>query len=88
VHLELGAEPWAERGWAGGSIELEGGVRLTIDGSCGRCAIPTRDPDTREKWPELLRHLASEHGTEFGVLARVVVRGRVFAGEPVRVVTP
>ncbi len=54
---------------------------------CERCAIPTRDPDTREKWPELLRHLAAAHRQDFGLLARVRVPGRVAAGEPVRIVT-
>ena len=85
LHLELDAEPWAELGWAGAEIELEGGVRLRIEGACERCAIPTRDPDTREKWPELLSHLAAAHGQDFGVLARVIAAGRVSAGEQVRI---
>jgi len=87
LHLELDAEPWAELAWAGAEIELEGGVRLRIDHACERCAIPTRDPDTQEKWPQLLRHLAAEHGQDFGLLARVRVPGRVYAGESVRIVT-
>lgn len=88
VHLELDAEPWAELGWAGVEIELEGGVRLRIEEACERCAIPTRDPDTQQKWPDLLRHLTAEHGQGFGVLARVIAPGRVHAGEHVRIVTP
>ena len=88
LHLELDAEPWAELGWAAAEIELEGGVRLRIEGACERCAIPTRDPDTREKWPDLLRHLTAEHGQDFGVLARVIAAGRVSAGEQVRIATP
>ena len=87
LHLELDAEPWAELAWAGAELELAGGVRLRIDHACERCAIPTRDPDTREKWPQLLRHLAAEHGQDFGLLARVVVPGRVHAGEQVRIRT-
>jgi uncharacterized protein YcbX len=87
LHLELDAEPWAEAGWAGAEIELEGGVRLRVDGPCERCAIPTRDPDTQEKWPELLKHLTAEHGQDFGLLARVVVPGRVHAGGQVRIRT-
>ncbi len=85
--LELDAEPWAEAAWAGAEIELDGGVRLRVDGACERCAIPTRDPDTREKWPGLLKHLTAEHGQDFGLLARVVVPGRVHAGEQVRIRT-
>ena len=88
LQLELDAEPWAELAWAGADIELEGGVRLRIDHACERCAIPTRDPDTQEKWPQLLRHLTAEHGQDFGLLARVRVPGRVYAGESVRIVTP
>jgi uncharacterized protein len=87
LHLELDAEPWAELAWAGAQIELGGGVRLTVDGPCERCAIPTRDPDTREKWPGLLKHLAAAHGQDFGLLARVNTPGRIAAGEQVRVVT-
>jgi uncharacterized protein YcbX len=87
LHLELDADPWAEPAWAGAEIELEGGVRLQIDHACERCAIPTRDPDTQEKWPQLLRHLTAEHGRDFGLLARVRVPGRVYAGESARIVT-
>jgi uncharacterized protein YcbX len=88
LHLELDAEPWAELGWAGAQLELDGGVRLRIDAVCERCAIPTRDPDTQQKWAGLLAHLAAEHGQGFGVLARVLSPGRAFAGESVRILTP
>ena len=88
LHLELDAEPWAEAGWAGAEIALEGGVRLRVDGPCERCAIPTRDPDTQRKWPGLLKHLTAEHGQDFGLLARVVATGRVHAGGQVRIQTP
>lgn len=87
LHLELDAEPWAELAWAGAELVLERGVRLRVDGACERCAIPTRDPDTQEKWPRLLAHLAAEHGQDFGLLARVMAPGRVHVGEHVRIVT-
>ena len=58
-----------------------------MDHACERCAIPTRDPDTQEKWPRLLAHLAAEHGQDFGLLARVTAVGRVSAGEQVRIMT-
>ena len=87
LHLELDAEPWAELAWAGAELELEGGVRLRIDHACERCAMPTRDPVTQEKWPRLLSHLAAEHGQDFGLLARVTATGRVHVGEHVRIVT-
>jgi uncharacterized protein len=87
LHLELGAPPWSEPGWAGAEIAFERGVRLAVIGPCERCAIPTRDPDTRVKWPGLLSHLAAEHEQNFGILVRVVEAGRVAAGEAVRVGT-
>ena len=51
---------------------------------CERCAIPTRDPATQRKWPLLLRHLAREHDTLFGINARVTTPGRIADGEAVR----
>ena len=81
VHLELDAEPWAEHGWEGGTLRLSGGVVLRLLHACVRCAIPTRDPDTAAKWPELLRHLDARHATLFGINARVVQSGRIAVGE-------
>jgi uncharacterized protein len=85
LQLELDAEPWAELAWAGAEIELEGGVRLRIDHACERCAIPTRDPDTQVKWPELLRHLTAHHRQYFGINAGVVIAGRIAVGQSVQV---
>ena len=85
LHLELDAEPWAEEGWQGAEACFAGGVRLRLLELCDRCAIPTRDPDTREKWPQLLRHLAARHGQNLGIRAQVVQGGSVAAGEEVRI---
>jgi uncharacterized protein YcbX len=86
VHLELDAPPFAERGWEGAALRLENGVVLRFLHPCMRCAIPTRDPDTQEKWPELLRHLDVRHARLFGINARVVRSGRVQRGEAAEVV--
>jgi uncharacterized protein YcbX len=86
-HLELDAPAWAELGWPGATVAFEHGVRLEVVDACERCAIPTRDPDTQEKWPQLLSHLAAQHGQNLGVLARVLSGGRVAEGELVRVET-
>jgi uncharacterized protein len=80
VHLELNAEPWAELGWEGRELAFAGGVRVRFLHPCERCAIPTRHPDTQEKWPGLLRHLTARHGMAFGINARVVAGGRVEIG--------
>jgi uncharacterized protein YcbX len=88
LHLALDAEPWAELGWEGGRVAFEGGVVLSLLHPCERCVIPTRNPETGAKWPGLLRHLAREHGTQFGINARVQVPGQVVAGERVSVLAP
>ena len=85
IHLELDAEPWAELGWEGRTLRIEGGVLLKFLHPCERCAIPTRDPDTQVKWPELLRHLVAHHSQCFGVNARVVIAGRIAVGQTVQV---
>jgi uncharacterized protein YcbX len=88
LHLELDAPPWAELGWEGGELAFEGGVRLRLLHPCERCAIPTRHPDTQVKWPDLLKHLTAAHGMCFGINARVMVGGRVGAGETVGFLPP
>jgi len=86
LHLETTAGPWEELGWEGGRLRFAGGVELALLHPCERCAIPTRHPDTREKWPGLLRHLAARHDTCFGINARVLVPGRVQRGEALELV--
>ena len=76
---------WAELTWPGAIVEFDRGVRLEVVQACERCAIPTRDPGTQEKWPQLLAHLAAEHGQDLGVLARVLAAGRVAEGEAVHI---
>jgi uncharacterized protein YcbX len=86
LHLELdGTPPWEEHGWEGGTMRFSGGVVVRLLHPCERCAIPTRDPDTQAKSPELLRHLAARHDTRFGVNARVLQSGRIAAGETVQI---
>jgi uncharacterized protein YcbX len=85
LHLVTDAEPWAELGWEGGRVRFPSGVELELLHPCERCAIPTRHPDTQAKWPRLLRHLAAEHGTRFGINARVIVPGRVQCGAAVEI---
>ena len=83
LHLELDAAPWEEHGWEGGELHFAGGVVLRLLHPCARCVIPTRDPDTQEKLPQLLRHLDAQHATLFGINARVLRAGRIAAGETV-----
>ena len=86
LHLQLdGAAPFAEHGWEGATLRFAGGVVVRLLHPCERCVIPTRDPDTQAKSPELLRHLAARHDTLFGINARVLQSGRIAAGEAVRI---
>jgi uncharacterized protein YcbX len=84
VHLELDAAAWEELAWEGRRLRFEGGVVLQLLHPCERCAIPNRDPDSQERWPQLLRHLAAEHRTMFGMNARVLVAGRLAVGQSVQ----
>ncbi|MEA2229020.1 MAG: uncharacterized protein QOF04_2650 [Solirubrobacteraceae bacterium] len=83
VHVTLDAPAFAEEGWMGRRLRV-GDAELELLHPCERCAIPTRDPDTHEKWPELLRWLAAEHDTLFGINARAVAPATIRVGDPVR----
>jgi uncharacterized protein YcbX len=84
LHLRLDAPAFAEEDWTGRRIRV-GDAELELLQPCERCAIPTRDPDTREKWPELLRHLARAHDTLFGINARALRPATVRVGDAVAV---
>ena len=88
VHLDLDADAWEELTWEGGQIAFAAGVRLELLHPCVRCVIPTIEPGTRRKWPALLKHLAREHETCFGINARVTQGGRLEAGEAAAVAAP
>ncbi len=82
LHLRLDAPAFAEEGWAGRRLRV-GEAELELLHPCERCAIPTRDPDTHVKWPELLRHLAREHATLFGINARALAPATIRVGDAV-----
>jgi uncharacterized protein YcbX len=87
LHLELDAPAFAEERWEGGRLQV-GEVTLALAHPCGRCVIPTRDPDDLSRWPELLRWLHRRRGALFGVNATVVTGGRVRVGDRVTVTEP
>jgi uncharacterized protein YcbX len=62
-------------------------VELALLHPCERCVIPTRDPVSTQKWPELLRHLFRTHAGLFGINARATGPGRVAVGDPVELLT-
>ncbi len=69
VHVELDAPAFAEQDWEGRTITI-GETTVDLLHPCERCAIPTRHPDTYEKWAGLLKHLTREHRMLFGINAR------------------
>ncbi|MCW2968756.1 MAG: hypothetical protein JWM71_2528 [Solirubrobacteraceae bacterium] len=82
IHVEADAEPFAELGWEGMELRV-GDARLALLHPCERCVIPTRDPQTAERRPELLRWLHTEHATMFGINARALGPARIAVGDPV-----
>jgi hypothetical protein len=60
-----------------------GDVVLEATKACQRCSITTRDPDTWEVWPQLLRQVVQVHHEMVGVYCRVLVPGRLARGDPV-----
>jgi uncharacterized protein YcbX len=86
VHLELDAPAFAENGWEGARMVV-GDLELELLHPCVRCVIPTRDPDSQEKWADLLKHLTREHGGIFGINARPVGPATIHRGDAVRVRT-
>jgi uncharacterized protein YcbX len=86
LHVELDAPAYAEHAWKGRRLRV-GAVELELLDPCVRCVIPTLDPDTQERWPELMRRLARERETCFGINARVARPGRLSVGDPVELVS-
>ena len=84
LHMELDAPPFAEAGWEGMRL-IVGDAELELLHPCERCVIVTRDPDTQEADPDLLRHLHAERDSIFGINARPLNRATIRVGDPVRV---
>ena len=84
IHVDLDAPAFAEAGLEGMRLEI-GDAVLQLLHPCKRCVIVTRDPDTQEADPQLLRHLHAERGSIFGINARPLNRAAIRVGDPVRV---
>jgi hypothetical protein len=84
VHVELDVPAYAEEGWEGRELRI-GAASFRLLHPCVRCVIPTRDPDTQVKAPDLLRLLTRDHGGLFGMNARPLGRARIAVGDRVEV---
>jgi len=82
LHLALDAPAFAEEDWEGRRLRV-GDVELELLHPSVRCVIPTRDPRTTAKDARILRWLARERRTLFGINARAYGPGRVALGDPV-----
>ena len=82
VHAVLDAPAWAEHEWEGRPLRI-GEAELQALHACLRCVIPTRDPDTQAKMPQLLKHLNREHGAAFGLNVRPLAPARIRVGDPI-----
>lgn len=87
VALDGDVEAFAELGWEGRTLRI-GEAELDLLHPCARCVIVTRDPDTQEAWPQLLRHLHRAHDSVFGINARPRGAATVSVGDSVEVLCP
>jgi len=83
LHVELDAEAFAEAAWEGRTLRI-GEAAFRLLHPCKRCLIPTCDPDTQQRSPDLLKHLFLAHGGRFGINARADGPARISVGDPVR----
>lgn len=84
VHVVLDAVPFAEAAGALGTRLRIGEAELAVLHPCVRCVIPTRDPDTTRRDARILRHLAREHDTIFGVNLAPAGPALIRVGDTVR----
>jgi uncharacterized protein len=80
LHLDLDNESFAEVAWTGRRLHI-GAAEFEFLQPCDRCVIAARDPDTGEKWPELLSHLSSRHQLLFGIFAAPRSPARLRTGD-------
>jgi hypothetical protein len=85
VHVVLDDAPaYAEEDWEGRELTI-GEATFRLLHPCERCVIPTRNPDSAEKWADLLRWLTRERRGLFGMNARPLHPARIALGDPVSV---
>lgn len=85
LHVELDSEAFDEHRWSGATLQV-GAATFELGQPCDRCVIAARDPETGEKDPGLLRHLAGAHDLLFGIFATPLEPAPVSVGAAVEVV--
>jgi uncharacterized protein len=66
-----------------GRVLRLGELRMRVDQRDKRCVIVTIDPVTLRRHRAILRAIARERDTRFGVYGSIVAPGRVAVGDPV-----
>lgn len=86
VAWENQEDPYYEFSLVGKSVTIGDRLEVKILERDPRCKMITLDPDTAEASPELLKHVARNHGGDAGVFAAVLREGRVKKGDEIRLV--
>jgi hypothetical protein len=71
-----------EDGWVGATLRL-GGLRMRVDKPDERCVVVTVDPVTLDRDRSVLRTIARQRASQFGVYGSTVRPGRVSVGDVV-----
>jgi uncharacterized protein YcbX len=80
--VDASGRDFPEDAWVGRVLRI-GGLRMRVDQRDKRCVMVTIDPVTLLRNPAILRAIARERDSRFGVYGTTVEPGRVAAGDPV-----
>jgi len=83
VEWEQQDDPFYELSLVGKTLKIGERLEIKIIDRDPRCEMITLDPDTAERTPRVLAHLARKHAGDAGVFAAVLQRGRVNRGDPI-----
>lgn len=86
IHADLDADAFAEAAYEGAVVRV-GRSWMRALHPCVRCVIPTRDPESGERDPRILRHLAREHETLFGINLRPLGPAIIHVGDEIEIRT-
>jgi uncharacterized protein YcbX len=73
---------FSEDGWTGSVLRV-GGMRLRVDQRDKRCVMINIDPSSSNSDPRVLRAVATERDSRFGVYGTVVETGKIAVGDSV-----